>query len=96
MLIFCCFLFPSFVPFFLDFIPLLWCLFFFFSTAILALTNCRIPAENILGEEGKGFQILMSNLAQERLDIAIAAAAQARRVLALTVQHCHRRKGDFS
>ncbi len=48
------------------------------DTAELSFDDVHVPAENLLGEEGQGFTILTTNLAQERLSIAIAGAAAAR------------------
>ena len=40
------------------------------DTAELSFTDVRVPVENLLGEEGKGFGYLGQNLARERLGIA--------------------------
>ncbi len=48
------------------------------DTAELFFDEVFVPAENLLGEEGQGFRYLMRNLAQERLAIAVTAAAGAR------------------
>ena len=45
------------------------------DTAELSFTDVKVPAENLLGEEGMGFIYLMQNLPQERISIAIMAAA---------------------
>jgi len=47
------------------------------DTAELFFDNARVPAANLLGEAGRGFTYLVSNLAQERLTIAVASAAAA-------------------
>src|SRR4051812_36100299 len=44
------------------------------DTAELFFDHVRVPKENLLGAEGSGFGQLMTNLAQERLSIAVAAA----------------------
>jgi alkylation response protein AidB-like acyl-CoA dehydrogenase len=44
------------------------------DTAELFFDHVRVPEENLLGEEGSGFGQLMTNLAQERLSMAVAAA----------------------
>jgi len=44
------------------------------DTAELSFSDVRVPKENLLGEEGSGFARLMTNLAQERLSIAVSAA----------------------
>jgi alkylation response protein AidB-like acyl-CoA dehydrogenase len=51
-----------------------------------------VPAENLLGEEGMGFVHLMQNLPQERLSIAIMAAAAMEEVLESTLQYTKERK----
>ena len=61
------------------------------DTAELFFDNVRVPAANLLGEEGKGFGYLMSNLPQERLTIAIKAVAACEFGLAVTTQYCHDR-----
>ena len=47
------------------------------DTAELFFDDVRVPAENLLGEEGTGFIHLMENLPQERLVIAVVAVAAA-------------------
>jgi alkylation response protein AidB-like acyl-CoA dehydrogenase len=44
------------------------------DTAELFFDHVRVPKENLLGEEGSGFVQLMTNLAQERLSMAVSAA----------------------
>ena len=61
------------------------------DTAELFFDNVRVLAANLLGEEGKGFGYLMSNLPQERLTIAIKAVAACEFGLAVTTQYCHDR-----
>ncbi|MCZ7414411.1 MULTISPECIES: acyl-CoA dehydrogenase family protein [unclassified Streptomyces] len=47
------------------------------DTAELSFTDVKVPVEDLLGEEGKGFEYLTHNLPQERLGIAVGAYAQA-------------------
>ena len=47
------------------------------DTAELSFHDVRVPAEDLLGEENKGFSYLGQNLPQERLSIAFGAYAQA-------------------
>ena len=49
------------------------------DTAELFFDNVRVPAANLLGEEGKGFIYLMEKLPQERLAISVGAMAATRR-----------------
>ncbi|GCE42549.1 Butyryl-CoA dehydrogenase [Rhodococcus wratislaviensis] len=62
------------------------------DTAELFFQDVRVPIENLIGEENRGFYHLMQNLPAERLGIAVHAVAQARRALALTVDYAHERK----
>ena len=62
------------------------------DTAELSFDDVRVPATNLLGTEGHGFFHLMANLPQERLSIAVSAAAGMETVLAQTLQYCKDRK----
>ncbi|QDQ00352.1 acyl-CoA dehydrogenase [Lysinibacillus fusiformis] len=57
------------------------------DTAELYFEDCRVPIENLLGEEGKGFTYMMEKLQQERLAVAIAAQTAAEDMLALTIKY---------
>jgi alkylation response protein AidB-like acyl-CoA dehydrogenase len=71
------------------------------DTAELHFTDVRVPAANLLGEEGQGFRYLMANLAQERLSIAMTAVAGCETALGWTLDYVTQRKafgqriGDF-
>ena len=62
------------------------------DTAELMFEDCRVPTANLLGDEGGGFMYLMQKLQQERLIVAIASAAGAEEVMALTVRYCQERE----
>ncbi|MEV0365270.1 acyl-CoA dehydrogenase family protein [Nocardia fusca] len=62
------------------------------DTAELSFSDVRVPAANLLGEEGKGFIHLMQNLPQERLSIAVMAAAAMETCLDYTCQYVRDRK----
>ncbi|MBZ0121837.1 MAG: acyl-CoA dehydrogenase family protein [Sandaracinaceae bacterium] len=62
------------------------------DTAELAFEGCRVPKENLLGEEGMGFFMLMRKLQQERLVVAIGAQASAEKILEDTIAYCQERK----
>jgi alkylation response protein AidB-like acyl-CoA dehydrogenase len=51
------------------------------DTSELFFEDVRVPAENLLGEENRGFIYLVSELPQERLSISISAHAVAQRAL---------------
>jgi alkylation response protein AidB-like acyl-CoA dehydrogenase len=61
------------------------------DTAELFFTDVRVPATNLLGEPNRGFFHLMDNLPQERLAIAVGAAAACERVLDETLEYCKTR-----
>jgi alkylation response protein AidB-like acyl-CoA dehydrogenase len=58
----------------------------------LSFTDVKVPVENLIGEEGMGFIYLMQNLPQERLSIAIMAAAAMEAVLDETLEYVTQRK----
>ncbi|OKH84665.1 acyl-CoA dehydrogenase [Mycobacterium sp. ST-F2] len=62
------------------------------DTAELSFTDVKVPAENLLGVEGMGFVYLMQNLPQERISIAVMAAAAMEAVLESTLQYAKERK----
>jgi alkylation response protein AidB-like acyl-CoA dehydrogenase len=62
------------------------------DTAELFFDNVRVPAGNLLGEEGKGFVYLMEKLPQERLAIAVVAAAACENTLDVTLRYVKDRK----
>ena len=61
------------------------------DTCELFFENEKVPKENLLGEEGKGFTYLMTELAQERLIVAIGAIAQAENALQKTIAYVKER-----
>jgi alkylation response protein AidB-like acyl-CoA dehydrogenase len=61
------------------------------DTAELFFNDVHVPVENRLGEEGKGFLYLVSNLAQERMSIAIAAVSAAQAAFDVTLEYVKER-----
>ena len=61
------------------------------DTAELFLSGAQVPSENLLGEEGDGFQYLTRGLVPERLSIAIGAVAAARGALERTLTYVKER-----
>lgn len=51
------------------------------DTAELFFEDCRVPAANLLGEEGKGFKYMMQKLQQERLEVSIKCQVLAEEAL---------------
>src|SRR5436305_1636822 len=62
------------------------------DTAELAFEDCRIPAENLLGKEGRGFYSIMSNFQNERTVIGAMAMGEAQAALDLTLDYVTTRK----
>ncbi|WP_128382416.1 acyl-CoA dehydrogenase family protein [Streptomyces cavernae] len=57
------------------------------DTAELSFTGVPVPAANLLGEEGRAMEYLKRNLPQERISVAVTAAATMRRVLDETIAY---------
>ncbi|HJR40201.1 MAG TPA: acyl-CoA dehydrogenase family protein [Nocardioidaceae bacterium] len=62
------------------------------DTAELFFDNVEVPKENLLGEEGSGFISLMVNLPQERLSIAMIAAAACEAILQMSLNYAKERE----
>ncbi|MGW1679447.1 acyl-CoA dehydrogenase family protein [Saccharopolyspora sp. NPDC002376] len=62
------------------------------DTAELFFDDVRIPAENLLGEEGRAFQYLSANLPQEWLGIAVSGQAAAEAALRTTLDYVRERE----
>ncbi|MFC6283508.1 MULTISPECIES: acyl-CoA dehydrogenase family protein [Polaromonas] len=62
------------------------------DTSELFFDDVRVPASAMLGEEGKGFELMMTKLAQERLAQAIRSATVAETVIEWTVDYTSQRK----
>ena len=62
------------------------------DTSELFFEDCRVPASNLLGREGQGFKMLMQQLQQERLVIAVTAVASCRRALEDTIAYVKERR----
>jgi acyl-CoA dehydrogenase len=60
-------------------------------TAQIYFSDCRIPSENLLGEEGQGFKIALATLDHSRLGIAAQAAGIHQRALELAVSYARER-----
>ncbi|MDN5937789.1 MAG: acyl-CoA dehydrogenase family protein [Salinisphaera sp.] len=62
------------------------------DTSELFLDDVVVPRENLLGGEGGGFAVLMGELPQERLTLAVSSMAAAQRAYDITVAYVHERK----
>lgn len=62
------------------------------DTGEMFFDNVRVPATNLLGQEGQGFAYMMEKLATERLGIAVMAVAHAEAALGWTIEYVKDRK----
>ena len=62
------------------------------DTAELIFDNVRIPAGNLLGEEGKGFYSVMKNFQTERIALGAMAVGHCTRAIELTLDHVRQRQ----
>ncbi|SEK07585.1 acyl-CoA dehydrogenase family protein [Paraburkholderia diazotrophica] len=60
--------------------------------AQIQLDNCRVPAENLLGEEGTAYKRLMGGFSEGRIGIAAVAVGVARAALEAAVQYARERE----
>ena len=61
------------------------------DTATLHFDNCRVPAENLIGEEGQGFKLIMHNFNSERMGMAASCTAYARVCLEEAIAYAKQR-----
>jgi acyl-CoA dehydrogenase len=62
------------------------------DTAELSFTDVEVPDENRLGEENRGFYLIMSNFAWERLLMSLSAVGGMKRLLDVTVAYALERQ----
>ncbi len=62
------------------------------NTCELVFENCEVPAENILGEEGRGVKVLMSGLDYERLVLAGGPLGIMQACMDVVLPYLHERK----
>lgn len=62
------------------------------DTAELVFDNVRIPAENILGEENKGFYSVMKNFQTERIALGAMAVGHCQQAIRLALEHVRDRR----
>ncbi len=62
------------------------------DTAELVFDNVRIPAGNLLGEEGKGFYSVMKNFQTERIALAAMAVGHCTQALKMTLDYVRQRQ----
>ena len=62
------------------------------DTAELAFQDVFVPDENLLGEENKGFYLIMANFQWERIAMALGAVAAMQRLLETSIQYALERQ----
>ncbi len=62
------------------------------DTAQINFENCRIPAENLVGEEGEGYRIALSALEGGRIGIAAQSVGMARSAFEVALQYAKERQ----
>lgn len=62
------------------------------DTAELSFADARVPAANLIGQENRGFRMIMEQFQGERLSIALQCVAVARRCLDLTIEWARNRE----
>jgi acyl-CoA dehydrogenase len=62
------------------------------DTAEMSFVDCKVPVENLLGQEGSGFYYLMEKLQQERLVSAMASQVAAEGALQMTIEYTKSRE----
>ena len=62
------------------------------DTAELFFDDVRVPAENLLGEENKGFYAVMKNFQHERIMLSAMAVGEAQKALDITLENVKQRK----
>lgn len=63
-----------------------------YQNCVLTFDDCRVPAAQILGEEGRGFELANTWLRSTRLSVASTCVGKSRRALELALEHAARRK----
>ena len=62
------------------------------GTTYIELDDVTVPVSNLIGREGEGMRIIMTNFNHERLTIAVSVTRQARVALSTAFQYCLKRE----
>lgn len=62
------------------------------GTTFIELDDVEVPVENLIGEENKGMQYIMTNFNHERLSIAISTTRLCRMALGSAFEYCLKRE----
>jgi alkylation response protein AidB-like acyl-CoA dehydrogenase len=64
------------------------------GTSIVNLDDVYVPAENLIGKEGQGFEILLEAISVERMSVATQGLAAAQAALELALAYARERKAQ--
>ena len=62
------------------------------DTAQIVLEDCKVPAANLLAQEGTGYRIALANLESGRINVAAQATGMARTALEAALAYARERK----
>lgn len=62
------------------------------GTSVVYLDDVYVPQQNLIGEEGRGFDILLEAMSLERLSVAVQAVAVAQSALELSISYAKERQ----
>jgi acyl-CoA dehydrogenase len=62
------------------------------DTAELNFDGCWVPADQLIGEENRGFYYIMTNFQNERVAIAAQAVGEAQKAIEITLEHVRGRR----
>ena len=62
------------------------------DTAQIFLDDCKVPVENLIGEENHGFYAIMDNFQAERLQLAVMANMTSQLALEASIQYANQRE----
>lgn len=62
------------------------------DTAELSFSDCWVPADHLIGDEGRGFYYIMENFQNERIAIAAQALGESSRAIEITLDYTRQRK----
>ena len=62
------------------------------GTSIVNLDDVYVPGENLLGEEGQGFEVLLEAISVERMSVAVQGVAVSQAALELSLDYARQRK----
>ncbi|OGO22711.1 MAG: hypothetical protein A2144_06695 [Chloroflexi bacterium RBG_16_50_9] len=64
------------------------------GTSVVYLDEVSVPGENLLGNEGQGFEILLEAISLERLSVAVQGVGVAQAALDLSLEYARQRKAQ--